>query len=401
MLLVRGRVFASILAALCSGLAFSGCRPAASGARMRIESGLVSPRGDWALVRGSPRAGAAWSAILRNPASGREVPLGLVPAGEPAQRSFAFAADGSRAVWMRERTGSGRATFEVLALALDRPEAAPSRIRESVDVLPQPALSPDGRRAALLVGRVLEVFDAATGATEASMELPDWRMPRSLYFAPDGHLRLYPRSRLDPPGTSVHDLLELDPAAGDLVAAGRVPVYSRGTLFRPAAAGTVAMLLDGTRSRVSLCDAQTGEEHAVLPKAGELRGAGFLAAGRVAAVYRSASGGTSVRLFDAAGREQAAMDFSSRPAAVAILAEPADGRLVIATNPVGANSARSWSILALDVPGRRVARTWPGLAPLDPLEFWTAPALSEVSRRPAVMVVDSKGRLVSLDPAGK
>jgi WD40 repeat protein len=393
----RRGIFVSILAALCiCWAALSACRPAATSAGMRIESGLLSPRGDWALVRGSPRAGAAWSAVLRS-SSGREVALGLVPAGEPAQRSFAFSADGTRAVWMRERTGSGRATFEVLTLSLDRPEAAPTRIRESVDVLPQPAVSPDGRRAALLSGRILEVFDASTGATEASMELPDWRMPRSLYFAPDGHLRLYPRSRLDPPGSSVHDLLELDPASGELVATGRVPLDSPGTLYRPAAGGDVAIVLDGSRSRVSLHDAQTGEERAVLPASGELRGAGFLAGGRIAGVYRSGSGGTAVRIFDAGGREQGALDFSSKPAAVAILGEPTEGRLVIATNPVGANSARTWSILALDLPGRRVARTWPGLAPLDPLEFWTAPALSEVSRRPGVMVVDAKGKLVKLD----
>jgi len=368
---------------------------------MRIESGLVSPRGDWALVRGSPRAGAAWSAVLRNPGSGREVSLGLVPAGEPAQRSFAFSGDGSRAVWMRERTGSGRATFEVFTLSLDRPEAAPARIRESVDVLPQPALSPDGRRAALLAGRVLEVFDASTGATEASMELPDWRMPRSLYFAPDGHLRLYPRSRLEPPGSTSHDLLELDPASGELVATGRVPLETPGVLFRPAAAGTVAVLLDGTRSRVSLCDAQTGEERVVLPAAGELRGAGFLARGRIAGVYRNASNGTSVRIFDAGGREQGALELSSKPAAVAILGEPAAGRLIVATNPVGANSARTWSILALDTSGRRVARTWPGLAPLDPLEFWTSSALPTISERRTVPAVGPSGSLVTLDALGE
>ena len=290
-----------------------------------------------------------------------------------------------------------RATFEMLSLSLDRPEAAPARIRESLDVLPQPALSPDGRRAALIAGRVLEVFDASTGATEASMELPDWRMPRSLYFAPDGHLRLCPRSRLDPPGSSVHDLLELDPASSELVPTGRVPLDSPGTLFRPSAAGDAAIVMDGTRSRVSLHDAQTGEERAVFPAAGELRGAGFLAGNRIAAVYRSPAGGTSVRVFDAAGRGQGALDLSTKPAAVAILAEPADGRLVLATNPVGANSARTWSILALDLTNRRLLRTWPGLAPLDPLEFWTAPALSEVSRRPKVMVVNGKGSLIQLD----
>jgi hypothetical protein len=325
------------------------------------------------------------------------VSLGLVPAGEPAQRSFAFSADGSRAVWMRERTGSGRATFELFTLSLDRPEAAPARIRESVDVLPQPALSPDGRRAALIAGRVLEVFDASTGATEASMELPDWRMPRSLYFAPDGHLRVCPRSRLDPPGSSVHDLLELDPASGELVVTGRVPLETSGMLFRPAAAGTVAVLLDGTRSRVSLCDAQTGEERLVLPAAGELRGAGFLAGGRIAGVYRNGSNGTSVRIFDAGGREDGALDLSSKPAAVAVLGEPAKGRLIMATNPVGANSARTWSILALDMSGRRVVRTWPGFAPLDPLEFWTASALATIPERRTVPAIGPSGSLVRLD----
>ncbi|MDQ6891143.1 MAG: hypothetical protein M3167_00480 [Acidobacteriota bacterium] len=361
---------------------------------MHIEGGLVSPRGDWVLLRGSPRAGAS-TAFLRNLVSGREVALGRGPAGEPSQRSFAFAEDGSRAAWLRERPG--RATFELVSFDLDRSDAAPALIREELDVVHELALSPDGRRVALLAGRVLEVIDASTGEAAAARELPDWRVPRSLYFAPDGHLRLYPRSRLDPPGSPAQDLFELEPVTGELVATGRVPVDSPGTLFRPGAPGKVAILLDGSRSRISLCDAQTGEERAVLPPAGELRGAAFLAGGRIAAVYRAPSGGTSVRVFSAGGREQAAMDLSSKPAAVALLAAPADGRLLIATNPVGANSTQTWSMVALATTGRRRVLTWPGLAPLDPLEFWTATALSELNRKRAVMVLDLNGKLIKLD----
>lgn len=386
--------------ALALGAA-AACRPAkAPGAKVRIESGLVSPRGDWVLLRGSPRPGAPPVAFLRNSGSGREVPLGIVPAAEPSQRSFAFAADGSRAVWMREPPGAGRATFELVTLDLDRRDAEPARIGEMFDVLPQPALSPDGRRTAVLAGRVLHVFDASTGEADVSRELPDWRMPRSVYFAADGHVRLYPRSRLEPPVSSNHDLLELDPATGEIVAAGRVPAESAGILFRPDAAGSLAFLLDRKRSRVSLCDAQTGDVRAVLPVAGELRGGGFLAGGRVAAVFRTETGGTAVRIFDSGGREKGSLDLVSIPAAVALLGEPADGRLVIATNPVGANSPRSWSVLALDLANRRVMRTWAGLAPLDPLEFWTAPALPELSRRAEIFVLDSNGMTVRLDASG-
>jgi len=304
------------------------------------------------------------------------VPLGRVPAGEPSQRSFAFAQDGSRAVWLRERTGAGRATFELVALDLDRPGAAPVEIRDALEVVHAVALSPDGRRAALLAGRVLEILDASTGEAAAARDLPDWRVPRSLYFAPDGHLRLYPRSRLDRPASPAQDLLELDPATGELVATGRVPVDSPGTLFRPAAAGDVAILLDGTRSRVSLCDAQTGEERVVLPPAGELRGAAFAPGGRIAAAYRAAGGGTAVRIFTADARVEAAMELPSPPAAVAILLDSAPGHVVLASNPVGANSTGRWTISLLDVPGRRTLQSWPGYAPLDPLAFWIAPALA-------------------------
>jgi hypothetical protein len=332
------------------------------------------------------------------------VPLGRGPAGEPSQRAFAFAEDGSRAAWLRERPGSGRGTFELVSLELDRSGAAPALIRDSLDVVHELVLSPDGRRAALLAGRVLEVVDASTGEAAAARDLPDWRVPRSLYFAPDGHLRLYPRSRLDPPASPAQDLLELDPATGELIATGRVPVESPGTLFRPAAAGDVAILLDGSRSRVSLCDAQTGEERAVLPPAGELRGAGFLAGGRIAAAYRAAGGGTTVRIFTRDARIEAAMDLPSPPAAVAILGEAAPGRVVLASNPVGANSTGRWTVSLLDVPGRRILQSWPGYAPLDPLAFWIAPALAAAlgsrdgSSRAPVLFRSPVGGLARFDP---
>ena len=321
-------------------------------------------------------------------------------AGEPSSRSFAFAAGGGRAAWVRDRAGS-RGTFELVWLDLRAPAAQPVRIPEPLQIVPELALSADGARAAFLQPGVIRVFELDTGAAAVSRDLPDWRVPRSLYFAPDGGLRLYPRVRLEPGGPSARELLELDTATGELAATGRIAVVTSGAIFRPGASRDAAILLELGRTRASLLDPRTGVRRADLAVEGEVRGAGFLADGRIVTVSRTERGGTAISILDASGVPQSGMHLPSTPAAVAILASPAPGRLVIGTNPVGANSTRTWSIVVLDLPGNRIVRTWRGHAPLDPLEFWTASALPTIPESATVPAIGASGSLVTLDAAGE
>jgi len=133
-------------------------------------SGFSAPRGDWAVVYGTAAGRGDFEPMfLVDTASDRFVRLGSATFWGGVE----FSDDGSRAVRLETVDGEGdRFELQVVDLDTERPAMRETTLSFPVERFGS-ALSPDGRRFALLQGGSLSVFEVDSGKTLAAMRLPD------------------------------------------------------------------------------------------------------------------------------------------------------------------------------------------------------------------------------------
>jgi hypothetical protein len=301
----------------------------------------VAPRGPWVALEGQARHRAGYAPqLLLDASSGRFVPTAVPP------RDFWlatwFSADGRWAVWLQPQSTGYRGPYELLRLDLRSPRPRPERTRLVYERLPtRLALSADGSRVAVALGRRLTIEEVPSGRLLAAARLPRAldRFRDFLRFVDSGRVRLFGSDLL----TDDDAALRLAFEAGEMRAAGGVVVRTA----RIEGAADVDVSPDGARilarrsdGRFAVFDAGTGAQLAELPPAGERSRASFLADGRIA--LASGGEGKELRIFSPAGLPERTFRFPTAMA-LRVAGEPSPGRLLVATAPRGPDVAR-WDI---------------------------------------------------------
>ena len=276
-----------------------------------VEQVEVAPNGSWLAVRGPLRhrpSYAPW--MLVDAASGRSLPLGAAVAaralGFPSP--VVFAADGSRAVWLRPQGAPFASPSEAVWVELGgRPRIGDG----GVDVASawNTALLVEGDRVAIAEPRRLAVWTDGGRSLLAAAELPraqlNWHELRGL---PGGVVRLARLVDAGDDGLRLQ-IFDLDVVARRLATRcdRQVDAVDSGTNAAFSADGMRLLVVHGWGGAhgVELVDASSGQSLAMLVanvEKGRLS-AGFLPGGRVA-VASAHEGALTLRLFDRAGAPQ-------------------------------------------------------------------------------------------------
>jgi hypothetical protein len=299
----------------------------------------VAARGPWLAVTGRvPGRGSYEPAFLLDAISGRHFTLTAGPTYFP---EVAFSADGTRAAWVAWDGLGHAAPAEVETLDLADRGAQPvgttifpmSREGYFGDL----TLSADGGRLAVRDGRMLSVYEVASGRLLLSVRCPDSVEVALMSFLAPGRVRIVglplPERNVERGDLSI---VELDVLGRKLRETGRVADVDRSALFfLQGLAGTTLLVRDrrNEATTFTLCDASTGAPLAALAScrpAASCQGR-KLADGRVV-VGEAGPGGAEVRVFSPSGVAERVIPLL--PARVIRLGlEPAVGRLVVALAP--------------------------------------------------------------------
>jgi hypothetical protein len=357
-----------------------------------IESVAAAPAGETILVQGpaAHRDGYFPTFLVDGP-SGRFSRFSPVYSwdlrqGEPGVGVY-FSADGRRALWLEAQSTAADSPFVVVRLDLTRPGARPVPTRLTYARQPRVlALSPDGRRLAILQGRQLTVEDvdsasllrAATVAQANSWE-------SRLHFLDATHLLFFHRGSVEsgwPRQPAPIEVTEIDLATGRQEEIGHTPPLDTSSVAEISPDGSHFLVRP---SRESLLLFRT---HGTLPGTeipAFLPASGFLADGRILAVAPLASPEESRQLVlfspDGAVLRRFAFPgaFSLRPAG-----EPIPGHLVVgvASDSSGSGSGyHSWEIRLLDLATGESRSLGRGLLPLGALSAGPASSSSRLFQR--------------------
>ncbi len=287
-----------------------------------------------------------------------------------------------------------------------RPRARATGITVSGVEWPSLALSPDGRRAAVLEHGAIRVYEIDSKRLLAASALEDAYGFGSTYrvlFASSDRVLLAPRwypnasmllrhDRVQPPaGRVTMPLFELDVAGKRFGRTGAVAA-STPTAFQPSPDGTLLLSSEISLRRVSLLDAKTGAAREGCVFDGWTRG-GFLADGRIALLSWGKEGARAaiVSRSCATENEIPLPDIGG----LSIAGEPEPGTLAIAS-PKAAGGLSETNLLLVDASTGSIRRL-PGLVPaLGWRSFYggEAPFASPGAR----LFKTPAGALVSLDP---
>ncbi len=330
-----------------------------------VERGIqVAPRGSWVVLAGHVRArGSAGAAFLYDTVTGQYVKL-------HGFGGVAFSADGARAVWFEESEGffERKRTGALRFAALDSARPASTGTDVETNIWAQLALSPSGRRLAVLESdRVLSVYDLGEPAHPkqvAAVKLSPFPEPAWITFSREDAVSILPATggmlELDVPSKKMRPTDRLDPAALPYALVERLS----GNL-----------------------------------KAPKMR---LLSESRVA-VAGLAEASARLLLFEGGKTPARAIDLG--PAARVVLGgEIAPGRIAVALNPLRSNdetARKAWKLAVVDVRAEEVVSSFDGLLPADGLGWWRSPVMpsTEAGSPASKLFLDASGALVRLDPA--
>jgi hypothetical protein len=358
------------------------------------------PRGTWLSVLGRVRArGSAVAAFLYDTRSGQFIKRPFSEGGDPA-----FSADGTRAVWLQGNPGffEWRRTGALRFAALDSKEPAAVVSDVETDVWAQLALSPSGRRLAVLDGNALATYDSSDPAHPRQlMALRVERASRSIVFVGEDTLRLFPRifnanrKYIAPEDDEIEEISLLSKKS---LVTGSI---ERETLpyLRISADGRYFV---GTRDkRLTLHDGRTGALRVTLSENLDGPKLRFLAGGSMAV---AGIAGASARLLFFEGEKEPARSVELGAAASVVLGgEVAPGRVAVALSPFRSNDPRSWpswKLSIVEAASGRIISSADGLVPLDLFSWWRSPVLepAEAGLPASTLFRDAAFRLIRLDP---
>lgn len=374
-------------------------------------SAHAAPRGPWLVAGGPLRAGRGSGAFLFDAASGRSLRL--------REWNTAFSPDGARAVWGEPRFGflerkDNRADLRLADLASGRVVETGLETEGWAGL----ALSPSGRRLAVLDGRTLSAYEVSDAANPK--QLATFRVggesPR-FAFAGEDTIRIFPRflnaANRKELAAAAFEITELSLPSKKSSVTGR---FDRETLpfLRLAADGRFFV---GTRrltedpngaSALTLHDGRTGATVATLGE--DLRNvqARFMTGNRIA-IAGIANSRAKMKIFSEGeeGRGAApARTIDLGPAKRLVLGgEIAPGRIALSLLPFEENlpaSPRTARLALVDVSSGAVSFAAEGLVPADRFAWWWfSPVLppAEAGSPASSLFLDADGRLVRLDPA--
>ncbi len=339
---------------------------------LRIEGGWGAPQSEHALVFGKARWRDDEKLIVLN----NDGPV--VDHAPRVPSRPVFSRDGKHAAWLRaDRT---------IALC----DLSSGNVR-SIGHLDQPAsglaLSPSGSSVAVYIARRVELYDVVGAAKRWAVPLP-WSGSTDplFFFASEDRLLFYPPQRGEaragkPP--IIHSVLALNVRTRTFEEVARFTSDFPGLFVRPDATGEFFLTLEHQRTVVQV-------NHKPIATDGmKLRSAAFLGDGSVAVVLRGEKGSV-VR------RGRCTIPLAELPAE-AWIRESGTGHVLV---DVAARERGAWHLYDVNL-DRCISRSVAiGLAPLDPLEFWFAPALPRGSQdwSSARWFIDEQQRLRRVTP---
>lgn len=357
---------------------------------------LAAPRGSWTMVVGPLRAARGYGRFLFDASGSRSIRVRGYDA--------AFSADGARAAWGEERFGlferGRRSDVHVADLASAR------TVDSGIECSPwsRIAMSPSGRRLAVLDGNNLAAYDVTR--PDKPQQLAAFRLEgesRHAVFVDEDLIRLFPRfynpSRKDVTPAAL-EITVLSLPSKKFSVTGR---FERETLpyLRLSADGR---LFVGVREkRLTLHDGRTGALLATLSEDLESPKMRFLSGDRI--VVAGVANGKAILKIFLEGESAPALLVDLGPAASVFLGgEIAPGRVTVALNPFRSNDERSrpaWTLAFVDVATGAVSSGPDGLVPADRFSWWFSPVVSpgEAGLPSSTLFLDADGRLVRLDPA--
>lgn len=370
----------------------------------------ASPGGIWLAVGGPLRAGRGAGAFLWNPSINRSI----------RTRGFnpLFSHDGSRAAWGEPQSGfferKGRSDEVFVAdLASGRATATGLEAPDWSSL----ALSPTGRRLAVLDGKTLAAYDMTDAANPKQLAVfPVLAGGRGFAFVDEDTIRLFPRlystpNRKDIPPAGL-EVAEFSLPSKKSLVTGR---FEREALPRLYLTPDARFLVgrrpltdeaDG-RAGLTLHDGRSGDLVATITDALANPQIRFLSGGRVAV---SGIAGASARVLFFESEE----DFTAPTRTIElgsagraqIGGEIPPGRIVVALRstdrrPQEASWISGWRCVSVDLVTGAVSPLGEKLYPVNTWAWWGTMELSmpDATRPVPSLFLDADGRLVRLDPA--
>lgn len=364
-----------------------------------IEGGISpAPRALWVALGGPFRARRGDGMFLFDTADGRSVRI--------RSGNAVFSSDGARAAWEEERFGFFERGRKSDLFVADLASAKAVETGLATGVWCRTALSPSGRRLAVLDGNTLAAYDVTR--PHKPQQLAAFRLEgeaRHAVFVDEDVIRLFPRFHnavRKGVAPAALEITELFLPSKKSSVTGR---FERETLpfLRLSADGR---FLVGTQGeRLTLHDGRTGALVATLAEdlaAPKMR---FLSGGRIA-VAGIAGARAQMKIF-LEGEKAPERTIDLGPAGSAVLGgEIAPGRVAVALNPFQRNPSSSesrsaWKLAFVDVATGAVSGGPEGLVPVDRFSWWISPILppAEAGSPASQLFLTASGALVRLDPA--
>jgi hypothetical protein len=318
-----------------------------------VYAGQASPDGRWVCMEGPARHRRDLPfRFLYNPTTGAF--LRLRPRWWRANP--AFSGNGSRCVWVE-----GRDRREIMTA--DLTAAHPVAERTGIEVAgvdSRLALSPSGRRLAVLSNGTLSVYEPDGGKQLASVHIYGTDTLHKLNFEKylGSHI-LFPDEgsvaivRVHPPesdqATGSVTIQRFDVASRKLAATGRIDGLSGQLLVQlnRTASRFILRERDGAAWTTSLRDGTTGALLTLLGPEGHAREASFLAEGGLVATSVAKTEPSMLWIYGEDGSLRQTVDLE-RAGVVLVGSEPRPGRLLVAVGPSGKGWFPACSLLEVD-----------------------------------------------------
>ena len=327
---------------------------------LSLDGAVPAPRGSWVAVAGGARG--ALTGFLIDTASGRYLRAGSARPQTKWWEGPSFSADGATAAWFEPRGG---AAFELVTASLSATGAAARRTAFETMSLPDDlAVSPDGKRVALVGSGRVEVVDVATGRLLAAERLSaTYPTMVGAFLGSDRFLAaIWGSDRLE--------LFELDVPARRIARRTTILGLEGWYTFAFDASGERVLVRERSGRRLRLFDVRTGNAIATLTEgpAQNSSWALFLSDGRI--VYLTGGdNGASLRLFSADGRPERSIEIPRRRALPG--GEVAPGKFVFA---IWSGDISETVLYLADLDSGDIRRVADGLYPV----LWFATRLAPV-----------------------
>ncbi len=364
-----------------------------------IQFAKVSPGGQWIYVGGGARHRSDLSPdFLYNPTTGASLRLNV-----QWREELAFSKDGSRAAWVE-----GRDRREIMTAGLGA--AQPLATKTGIEVAGldwRLALSPSGRRLAVLSDGTLSVYELAGEKLLASARVlnrngenpPNEVFWKSRMLFPDeGHVALFgvlsPEAKQSPGSVTIR---RFDVASRKLETTGEIGGLTGYIFVTPDRTGSrlIVSQVDGGHWTTSLRDGITGALITPLGPDGHAIRAAFLPEGGVVA-WGGSKKESNLWFYGDDGALKATANLGDI-GEVVFGSEPAPGELFVGTGPAVKEWYRHLSLVSVECATGSSRLVAAGLAPLSGT-WW--PSGQVLPTGPAAfLALAPDGSLVRVDPA--